>query len=140
MKKLLSVFTLAFALTALTISPAVLTGCANLASGGAYSGNKVLYDADMVISTSYETVHSFVLWEFNNRAALSSAPQIKEFADSLRVQYPTWHKAAMAARNAYEGNPNSANKTALHQALTILRQAVTQAQTWIANSNVSPIQ
>lgn len=119
----------------------LITGCRALAPGGAYNGDQVLYNADLTIATSYDVVHSFVLWEYQNRAALSGAPQIKEYANSLRAQYPTWHKAALAARSAYAISKSSANSTALQQALDVLREAIRQANQWlVSNPNVSTLE
>lgn len=118
----------------LLAAPITFTGCGTLDPAGSYSGDKVLYDADMTISLAYDTVHNFVTWEYQNRAALSGLPQIKEYANALRSQYPTWHRAALAARQAYIGNPNDPNRTALQQALDVLREAMRQANQWLATT------
>lgn len=131
MRKLTKSLLLACALCAGLLT---ITGCHSLDPAGVYLGDKKAYDADLLISSSYETAHSFVLWEYQNRATLSKLPQIKEYADTLRVQYPTWHKAAVAARNAYLAAKTDTNATALAQALAVLRQAVSSVSQWYANA------
>lgn len=129
MKKLLIPIVLAVALCGGLLT---FTGCGTLDPAGVYQGDKVLYDADMLIATSYETVHSFVLWEYNNRTTLASIPDIKKTADALRVQYPIAHKAALASRDAYMTAKTAPNATALSQALAVLRQAMTTASAYLA--------
>ena len=112
-------------------------GCKSLAPDGAYAGDQVLYSADLTISTSYDVVHTFVLWEKQNRAALKATPQVKEFADNLRLNYPTYHRAAMSARNVYENAKTKPNATALSLSLDVLRDAVRQANQWLANASTA---
>lgn len=111
-----------------------LSGCKSIDKAGVYQGDQLLYNADLVIATSFDVVHSFVKWELENRGALGQAPQATQYADSLRAQYPTWHRAALAARTAYVGDPSATNRTALQQALDVLREATHQANQWFANT------
>lgn len=122
--------------------PLLLLGCRSLDPAGPYGGDQVLYSADLTISTSYDVVHTFVLWEKQNRDALKTAPQIKEFADNMRLNYPTYHRAAMSARMVYANSKTKANQTALGLSLDVLREAVRQANQWLANAptNLNPLE
>lgn len=117
----------------LTATVPLMQGCGTLAPNGVYQGDKYLYDADMVIATSYDSVHTFVKWEYDNRDALKTLPQIKEYANYLRGNYPVWHRAAVSARNVYLGAKTSVNKDALDLTLNILRNAMAEAQKWLAS-------
>ena len=132
MKKLLLILTLTLA----CLAPLTFVGCGTLNPAGVYQGDKVLYDADILISTSYDTVHAFVTWEFNNRSALSSMPEIKNTADALRIQYPIAHKAALNARSAYLSSKSAPNATMLSQALAVLRQCMSTASAYLAQQGV----
>jgi hypothetical protein len=114
------------------------TGCRSLDPVGPYGGDQVLYSADLTISTSYDVIHTFVLWEHQNREALKTAPQIKEYADYMRSNYPTYHRAAMSARMVYANSKTKANQTALALTLDVLREAVRQANQWLANATNVP--
>lgn len=115
-------------------------GCqTTLQSGGAYNGDYALYNADLTISTSYELIHSFVSWEYANRELLKRTPQLKEFADHVRLNYPNWHRAAMSCRNAYALSKSKTDHTALQMSLDVLREAAHQANQWFANAAVSPL-
>lgn len=117
-----------------------LTGCqTTLQQGGAYRGDQALYNADLTIATSYELIHSFVSWEYQNREVLKTMPQIKEFADHVRLNYPTWHKAAMSCRTAYYVSHSKTDQTALQLSLDVLREAVRQANQWFASATISPL-
>lgn len=117
--------------------PLLLLGCRSLDPAGPYGGDQVLYSADLTISTSYDVVHTFVLWERQNRDALKTAPQIKEFADNMRLNYPTYHRAAMSARMVYANSKTKVNANALSMTLDVLREAVRQANQWLANAPAS---
>lgn len=110
----------------------LMCGCKALAPDGAYGGDQMLYSADLTISTSYDVVHTFVLWELQNRAALRGTPQVKEAADNMRLNYPTYHRAAMSARNVYANAKTKTNANALAITLDVLREAVRQANQWLA--------
>jgi len=102
-------------------------GCGTLAPEGVYQGDKFLYDADLVISTGYEMMHRFVKWEYDNRAALASTPEIKKAADNVRVGAPAWIASAIRLRDAYKANPNEQAKTDLLKALDLIRQGNREA-------------
>lgn len=119
--------------------PLLLTGCATLDPAGPYGGDQVLYSADLTIATSYDVVHTFVVWERQNRAALARTPQVKEFADFMRSNYPTYHRAAMSARNVYANSKTKANRTGLVLTLDVLREAVRQANQWLANASTATL-
>lgn len=114
MKKLLLSFTLLFAI-----------GCASLAPGGAYNGNKALYQADATIVASYKVLHTFLVWETANRANVD--PSITAAADDIRKNQEVWFQLAIAARDVYEAVPTPANKAVLDNAINTLTSAQAKA-------------
>jgi hypothetical protein len=133
MKKLIS---LLYAST-LLILPAFVAcspGCKSreLAPAGVYQGDKTLYNADKVISESYDVMTAFLRYEVQNREVLRSTPEVSKAADNIRDNAQRWTKSAVALRDAYASNPTSDNKNKLNQAIAILRQAVTEASGYLA--------
>lgn len=129
MKKLFAIVCLAVTVMA---PIAMLNGCATkLAPEGVYKGDAVAYQADNAIVTAYDTLHAFVKWEYDNRAALAKTPEIKNAADVVRNNAQRWILSAQALNDAYQANPTSENKTALEKALATLRTAIAQAVTYL---------
>jgi hypothetical protein len=119
----LSSFFLVFALLGAVVIP--FSGCARtLATGGVYQGDKVLFEADRAIDGAYETLHAFVTWEYENRAALSAYPEIGEAAKEVRLHAREWIDDAMALRDAYATNPTGVNRTKLQRAISVLRKGL----------------
>lgn len=102
----------------------VAAGCGTLEPGGAHEGNKVLYDADLTITTSWQVIDSVLLWEKENREALAGVPEIKEACDVIRSEAPSAFKHAVAMRDAYAAGGSELD---LDAALTVLRGIATQA-------------
>lgn len=109
-----------------------LTGCGTLDKTGVYNGDKTLYDADLTIATSYEVLHAFVQFEYDNRAMVANTPEVKRYADSIRLGAPQWFATAIALRDAYKTNPAEATRTALQQAIDVLREATIQSTKYLA--------
>ncbi|MGO8675111.1 MAG: hypothetical protein ACLQVX_04480 [Limisphaerales bacterium] len=105
----------------------MLAGCGTLDPAGVYQGNQALYQTDVALASSYEVLHGFVQWEYDNRAALSSTPEIKAAADRVRSGAPQWFASALALRDAWQTNPSSTNQTSLEQSLAVIQQATAQA-------------
>ena len=115
-----------------------LVGCGTLDPSGPYKGDKVLYSTDLSLATSYDVLHGFVQWEWQNRAALASIPGLHAAADSVRGEAPGWFGRALALRDAYQGDPSAANRAALDKGLAVLEAAVSQAVAWMATNSVAP--
>lgn len=109
----------------------LILGCKSLDPAGPYHGDKVTADADAVIVAAYETLHTFVAWEFDNRAALAGTPEVTKFADSIRAGAQNWIQSAIAVRDAYAASPTAENRTALTRALDSLRAAILQARKYL---------
>jgi len=108
------------------------------ATGEMKTPDRVLYDADFAIATSYSTIRNFVKWELDNRAALASTPGVKKAADRLRAGAKEWFKSAVAVRDAYAANPTAENRSALQKALDVLQQAVLEANRYIVAQPLTP--
>jgi hypothetical protein len=87
------------------------TGCATqLAPQGVYQGDTVLYRAELASVSSYQLVDTFLKWEYDNRALLSTHPEIKQAADFLRVNYPSAKTNLDAAIEKYRVLATPENK------------------------------
>lgn len=119
-------------LAALMLVLLVPLGCkTRLAQGGAYT-SPTLYEADLVISTSWSICDSVVRWESDNRELLAQVPEIKRAADEIRQHAPTALRAAIAARDAYEAAGTEEAGLTLDGALTGLRQVATEAMSLLS--------
>lgn len=113
-------------------------GCSTLAPEGPYAGDEILYSADQTIVTSYDLLHTFVKWEYENRAALASKPEIKRAADHVRANAQQWIASAIALREAYAISPSVENRRSLQGALGVLRAALTETVRYMAASQAPP--
>lgn len=109
-----------------------LVGCGTLDKSGPYGGDKVLYDADQTITTSAALFHAFVTWEYENRAALAKYPEIKQYADKVRMGAPAWTSTAIKYRDAYLASGAPGDKDALVLALSVLKTTVKEIATYTA--------
>lgn len=111
-----------------------LAACGTLAPGGAYK-DKTLYDADLAITTGYDVLHSFVTWEYQNRGALKTFPDITKAADNVRANARTWISSAIALREAYAANPIKDNADKLQASIDIIRAAMTEATKYLVQTD-----
>lgn len=111
-----------------------MTGCGTLNKSGVYGGDKTLYAADLTITTSYDVMHTFVSWEYQNRKALAGIPEIKKYADTVRTGAKKWIATAVALRDAYSASPTQTNADSLNRALNVLREAVTQSTGYLTQA------
>ena len=104
---------------------------------------KLLFEADQSIVTGYDLFKVFLSWERNNRAALAAIPEIRQAADNIRRHAEEWTDAATRLREAYAASPTPDNRTALNDALRVIRQALAEATAHLtkygpANNNPGP--
>ena len=107
-----------------------LSGCGTLDPGGPYQGDKFLYNADGVISSSYELLHAFVTWEAKERANLTGTPEVTTYADYVRANAKGWVQSAIAVRDAYAADPGK-DPVDLQRALAVLRESAAQAAKYL---------
>lgn len=115
----------------LPLALVLLAGCRSLAPDGVYQGDKFVYNAELGIVTAQDLLHTYVKWEYQNRAALASTPAIKQSADAVRANGKKWIQSAINLTEAYKANPTTENKDALVKALAILRAAMTEASSYM---------
>jgi hypothetical protein len=123
-----------FSVGLLVVSLLLITqGCSSLklSPNGFYKGDTVLYSADKAINDSYELLHKFVKWEFDNRVALEQYPEIKEIANKVREEAPGAISAAILARDLYELNKSPENKDKVLTALQTLKLVLGRAQLYL---------
>ena len=103
-------------------------GCkTQLETPGVYNGDRVLYDADLTITTAFTLIDSVLLWESNNRELLSAIPEIRKACDKIRIKAPPVLQAAINARDAYSENRTTENRLTLDGALSLARSVATDA-------------
>ena len=102
------------------------TGCGTLAPEGAYKSDKALYVTDQLIVSAYATFNEFVLWEFQNRAALNNQ-DVTKAADKVRVNARRWIDTAINLRDVYSADPTPDNRRSLQTAIAVLRTAMAEA-------------
>ncbi len=112
--------------------------CGTLEKTGPYQGDDVLYRADVTITTSYQALHGFVTWEYENRAALAGQPQIRHAADQVRQNAEKWTNSAIALREAYAANPTPETKASLVKALGVLQAAMSEATKYLTLPPAQP--
>jgi hypothetical protein len=82
-----------------------LVGCKTptLEAGGIYAGHLFWYQADRTLSDARTTLDNFVMFEYQNRAALASnhLSGVTAAADGVRTNAPRWFEEAAAARSVY---------------------------------------
>lgn len=118
-----------------TLCFGVVAGCAHLDKTGFYQGDQTLYQTDRVIDGSYDTLHDFVEWEYENRTALSKFPEITKTADKIRLHAQEWCDSAIRLRDAYRGNPNVRTRAELEQGADVLRQALAEVAIYRSKSS-----
>lgn len=115
------------------MAPLVLTlalmgaGCGTLSKDGPYQGDEILYRADQSITVTYELLNGFVLWEYENRQALSQWPEIRRAADVVRRHAEEWIDATTVAREQYAAFRTEQTRNALLDALTALKRSASAA-------------
>ncbi len=109
-------------------------GCRNLAAGGVYDGDKLLFEAETTIVTSYDLVNTFTQWEYENRARLTKWPGIYAGAQKMRADYPQWYQSANALRDAYASTRDVETGKKLATTLALLRAALNEAAGYMAQA------
>lgn len=118
----------------LALCALLLSGCTTLAPEGVYHGDRVLYNAELATTTSYDLLKTFLDWETANRPALVKWPQIHAAATEIRAHWEQWFTTAYALHDAYAADPTSANAAALQRSLNVLRTAMAQAAGYMAQA------
>lgn len=111
-----------------------LTACAPIDPQGVYAGDQFLQKSELTITTSYDVIHTYVIWEEANRAALAGVPEIKQSADAMRASSKQWFASANAIHDAYAANPTPDNRNALTTALAVLQTAMNEAVKYMSQA------
>lgn len=126
---------------AMILTTGLQTGCqTKLEPGGKYQGDTLLYNADRAITGAYDILDTFVTWEYQNRAALASQPEITKAADAVRANAKQWIRSAVHMREVYASNPTPENRKTLENAIAVLRQAMTEATNYLASRQAARTQ
>jgi hypothetical protein len=115
-------------------------GCGSLDKTGVYQGDKFLYSSDLALATSYDAIHGFVSWEYQQRqAGLALPPEITKAADDIRAQAPAAFASAFSLRDAYTANPTDANRTAFQTGLNVIHAMLAVANRYYVLSSVKTL-
>jgi hypothetical protein len=104
-----------------------VSGCGTLSKDGVYQGDDVLFRADQSITATYDGLHAFVSWEYQNREVLSKWPEIRQAADYVRANAEVWINSATIAREQYAAFRSDQTRNALVDALSALRRSAATA-------------
>ena len=133
MKKLLTICSI------LTIS-AFIFGCAttsSLQSGGVYSGDPFIYNADNTILTTYNILDAFLIFETQNEQFIkTNEPAIFSAANIIRQNAPAALSDISKARQFYLTYSKNTNTVLVAQAQVGLTSAISELQN--QTTNVSP--
>ena len=105
----------------------LLCGCATQLASGPYNGDKVLYNADVAITSAYDVCHRFVKWEYDNQVALAQFPEVKKAADKVRVNAPGLINSAISLREVYVSTGSGESRDSLLTVVALLRQLMVEA-------------
>lgn len=98
------------------------SGCkTTLEEGGAHQGDAILFRSEQAIVETKDAMDTFLKWEHDNAAVLQQWPEIKKYADTVRVDGRVWLESAMALRDTYKANPTDENGAKLQTSLALLR-------------------
>lgn len=134
MKRFSQIFVL-FAVAAICcLGPA---GCnrTTLAPAGVYQGDKVLYEADKAITTTYRSFDTFLKWELQYRTVLPVA--VSRAADTIRINGKKWIDSASALRDTYAAEPNPQNRDKLMLTLNLINTAFDEAVKYMAENQAN---
>lgn len=98
---------------------------------GVYHGDQFLYQTDQAVVTTFNLFDVYVKWEYNNRALLTSRPEVRKSADYIRANAKQWRNTVLALRDAYAANPSADNKLNLTKALAVIQAAMTEATQYL---------
>lgn len=112
----------------------VAVGCRSLAPGGVYDGDKLLYESEVTIVTSYNLVDAYLKWEADNEVLLRKWPEIHQSAQKLRTEFPQWYNSANALHDAYEATRDVETGKKLATTVALLRAALNEAALYMVRA------
>lgn len=114
----------------------VLSSCASVKTGN----DPVLVRAESVTATAFDTFDSFLKLERNQESYVkANAPQVHQFANSLRRNAADWLKTARITTEAYRTNRTDENRANLNTAIAVVQAALSQVTVYTSQLNqVSP--
>lgn len=114
------------------------SGCkTTLEEGGAHEGDAILFRAEQAIVETKDAMGTFLKWEHDNAVVLAKWPEIKKYADVVRVDGRVWLESAMALRDTYKANPTEENRTKLQTSLALLRTMLVEIATHLARQTIA---
>lgn len=130
MKKLLTICSI------LALS-AFIFGCAttsSLQTGGVYSNDAFLYNADSTILTTYNVLDAFLIFETQNEQFIkTNEPAIFSAANVIRQNAPSALSDISKARQLYIAYSKNTNTVLVAQAQVSLTSAISELQNQTTN-------
>lgn len=114
-------------LAIVVLAALLYAGCAGIEPGN----DPVVVQAERTTVMAVDVFDGFLKWEYDNRAALSALPEIKQAADRIRAQSPAWLQTARQVTKAYKVNRTEENKATVLTWTAVLRTAITQANGYL---------
>lgn len=116
----------------------MVAGCQTKLDPGPYEGDAVLFRAEQAIVETKDAMDTFLKWEHQNQAILATHPEIKQYADVVRVDGRVWLESAIALRNTYKANPTKETGAQLQTSLALLRTMLAEIATHLARHSTTP--
>lgn len=135
MKKRFVQFVALFALAAVCFVGPAGCGKTTLAPAGVYHEDKVLYQAEKAITTTYKSFETFLKWETQYRTVLPV--EVSRAADTIRINAKKWIDSAGNLRDAYAANPTGPNRDKLKLALDLIDTAFDEAVKYMAENQAN---
>lgn len=134
MKSIKSIFAAVGMIALMVTCVTAPVGCnkTTLAPDGTYAGDKVLYQADKTITTTYKQLQKFVAWELKYRAVLPV--EVSRAADTIRLNAKKWIDSASALREAYAASGDRKDRDNLVLALNLINTAIDEAVLYMAQN------
>ena len=106
-----------------------MPGCqTSLDPAGAYQGDNWLYQTDKAVTTAYDTIDGFLIWELQYRSSLATnAPHVTAAADSIRSQAPRWFAVEKQMRGLYVAAKSPGTSNQLFNAAAVITTGATNA-------------
>jgi hypothetical protein len=115
------------------------TNSVKLDPNGVYLGDVTLYQADLIVAGANDAMVGFVTWEHQYRDQLAAVPAVRKLSTSIDLNGKQWIKSYFAVRDVYVASPTDAGKLSLTNALQVIRAALAEAATYMAQPIPSPV-
>lgn len=111
-----------------------------LAEGGVYAGDKILYGAEAAIVEADDAMGAFLAFADRNPGYVRASERLSGLVEEVRSNRDEWIREAITARNIYEESRSIGDASTLSSRLTLLRSILLRiaAMSAVQDPDVSP--